>query len=112
MPASQERIVLSNCRAGCDLGIDRVDRAEQVNRRVDHMAVQIEQDAATVSRRGVLTPTVLGRGTPTFPTELVTEHLTQNAGRNRRPRGHMLSVESAVLEDRQRHTDRPEWQAR
>ena len=49
MPARQERIILSSCGAGCDLGIDRVDRAEQIHRRVDNVAVQIEQNTAAVS---------------------------------------------------------------
>src|SRR5665647_1719399 len=106
MPTSQEGIVLRGCGAGCDLGIDPVDRAEQVDRRIDHVAVQIQQDATAVSRRGILAPPVLGGWTPTFPTELVTEHLTEPTGSDGLSSRYVLGVESAVLEDRQGHTSR------
>src|SRR5450756_994912 len=98
MPAGQERIVLRGCGAGCDLGIDPVDRAEQVHRCVDHVAVKIQQDATAVSRRGILAPPVLGRGTPTFPPELVTEHLTQPTGSDGLSSRYVFGVESTVLE--------------
>jgi peptidase E len=106
MPAGQERIVLGGRGTGRDLGVNRVDLAEQVDCRVDHVAVQIEQDPAAVSRRGGFTPPVLGRGTPPFPTELVTEHLTKPTRAHRLSGGHMLGVESAVMENRQGHPGR------
>src|ERR1019366_9930921 len=104
MAARQERIIFCGCGAGWDLGEDRVDGTEQVDRCVDHVAMQIEHDAPTTSRGGVFTPPILGCGTPTFPTELVTKHLTEAARCDNPSGSHVLGVESAVLEDRQDHT--------
>ena len=104
MAARQERIIFCGCGAGWDLGEDRVDGTEQVDRCVDHVAMQIEHDAPTTSRGGVFTPPIVGCGTPTFPTELVTKHLTEAARCDNPSGSHVLGVESAVLEDRQDHT--------
>src|SRR5471030_1362739 len=106
MPARQEGVVLRNRGVCRNLRVDGVDRTEQVDRRVDHVAEEIEQDAAAISGRRILAPPVLGRGPPTFPTELMPEDFTERTRLHGLSCGDVLGVESAVLEDCESHTGR------
>ena len=105
MCEGQERVVLGEGGAGGELGVDLGDRPEQLDGRVDQMAVQVEQHPSPIGRGRVLAPAVLGHRTPTLPTPFEAQDLADRAFGQQSAQGQLLGVPPSVLKHGQPTAD-------